>query len=164
MACSALLLVSAAFLFSQSPAASPQQEAPHWTASPIPNLKMAVLSGNPDANGPFILRLWAEKEVRIPPHSHARDENLNVVHGTMLAGRGDHFTQTSMHKLQPGEHVLVPKGVHHYALLEPGTEVEISGDGPFVNHWVDPAAMKDLMKGVDSASDRSKLKADQDKQ
>lgn len=164
MGYSATVLTFAALLFSQSPAVSSQEATLHWRPSPIPNLKMAVVSGNPDANGPFILRLCAEKEVRIPPHSHSTDEELTVIRGTMLAGKGDHFTQPSMHKLQAGEHASVPKGIHHYALLEPGAEVEISGDGPFANQWVDPAAAKDMMKGVDSASDRSKLKAEQDKQ
>lgn len=135
-----------------------------WKASDVPGLEMAVVSGDPDGNGPVVMRLRAQKEVRIPPHRHATNEHLRVITGTVAVGMGGREVASEMHEVQPGKDVLLPKGSPHYGVFEAGSEVEVRADGPFKMQWVDPAAAKAKQKDVDSNSERSKMKAEQEKQ
>ena len=48
--------------------------------------RVAVLLGDPSADGPFVIRLMLPKGYRIPPHSHSRDEQVTVISGTMYLG------------------------------------------------------------------------------
>jgi hypothetical protein len=137
----------------------------HWSATEIPNLSMAVVAGDPSVSGPFIVRLRAEKPAQLPPHSHANEVRLTVIHGTPELGDGDKFTPTALHKVDGGETVTLAKGGRHFASFSAGDEIEIRGDGPFSFQWADPKAVKALskMKDVQSVSERTKQKAEQDK-
>jgi quercetin dioxygenase-like cupin family protein len=136
----------------------------HWTPIAIPNVDMAVLSGNPTTNGPFVIRLRATKPARIPPHWHPTDEHLTVIAGTPSLGMGNHFVASALHPLHPGDYVQMPEETRHFAQFPAGTEVQLHGDGPFIINWVDPAAIKALKPNdVDSNSERTKMKAQQDK-
>jgi quercetin dioxygenase-like cupin family protein len=147
--------------------AQPANKAPgfHWSPTEIPNVTMAVVSGDPSAHGPFIVRLHADKAAQIPPHSHGSEERVTVISGSPKLGNGDKFAESALHKVAEGETVTLPKGGRHFAALDAGDEIEISGDGPFGFQWVDPKAVKALnkMKDVQSVSERSKEKAEQDK-
>jgi len=149
------------------------QDTPHkfvtrdqlqWKATAIPNLEMAVVSGDPSATGQYVLRFRATKPTRIPPHWHPVDEQLTVLTGAPGLGMGDHFVASALRTLRSGDFVLMPKDSRHFAQFTAGTEVQLHGEGPFITNWVDPKAIKALKpKDVDSVSERSKMKAEQDK-
>lgn len=136
----------------------------HWTPTEIPYLQMAIVSGDPSKSGPYVLRLRATKSVRIPAHSHPAAEQLTVLSGTAALGIGDRFVESGLRPLRPRDHATLPKETRHFAQLTAGTEIQVHGDGPFTTNWVDNAAVKALKPSdVDSASERSKMKAEQDK-
>lgn len=137
----------------------------HWSATDIPNLSMAVVAGDARGAGPFIVRLRAEKPLQLPPHSHSNEQRITVIHGTPEFGDGDKFTPAALRKVNQGETITLPKGNRHFASLNAGDEIELSGDAPFSFHWADPAAVKALskMKDVQSVSDRTQEKAEQKK-
>src|SRR5213592_4840758 len=76
--------------------------------------KLAVLSGDPEKSGPFVIRIRQPAGSKIPPHWHPKDEHVTVIKGTMFFGTGE--------KLQKGEAV-----------------VQVHGKGPFQVIYVNPA-------------------------
>lgn len=136
----------------------------HWTATAIPNLEMAVVSGDPAAAGPFVLRFRTLQQVRIPPHWYASDEHVTVLRGAPSLGVGERYLTTALRQLHSGEQVVMRKQQRYFALLNPGSEVQLQGDGPFTPNWVDASALKAIkQKDVESNSDRTRMKAEQDK-
>src|SRR5947207_10382113 len=59
-------------------------------APPVLNkgAQLAVLSGNPGAQGPFVIRLKMPAGYKIAPHWHPTDEHVTVISGTFSLGMG----------------------------------------------------------------------------
>ena len=91
---------------------------------------VAVLYGNPDKPGPFVIRIKSPDGYKVSPHYHASDENITVVQGTLLLGFGDTLDATKTTAVPTGGFYSIPKGVHHYATTKGETIVEISSMGP----------------------------------
>src|SRR5437879_4853633 len=51
--------------------------------------QLAVLTGNPGKKGPFVMRAKLPAGYKVPPHSHPSDENVTVLKGVFLIGRGE---------------------------------------------------------------------------
>src|SRR5689334_15934045 len=51
--------------------------------------QIAVLSGDPGKAGPYVLRAKLPDGYKIPPHWHPTDENVTVLKGTFVAGKGE---------------------------------------------------------------------------
>src|SRR5947209_899771 len=73
-------------------------------APPVLNkgAELAVLSGNPGAAGPFVIRLKMPAGYKIAPHWHPTDEHVTVVSGTFSLGMGDTFDAKATKTLNPG--------------------------------------------------------------
>ncbi len=109
-----------------------------WTTF-VPGVQMAVLSGDPNASGPYSLRLKMVGGNQIAPHWHPQDENLTVISGTLQVGMGDKFDASALKSLPVGSHALVPKEMRHYAKASGETVIELYGEGPFAINYVNPA-------------------------
>ena len=110
-------------------------------APPVLNkgAQLAVLSGNPGAAGPFVVRLKMPAGYKIAPHWHPTDEHVTVVAGTFALGMGDTFDPKAAKSLTPGGYALLPAEMHHYAWTQDGATVQVHGMGPFVLNYVNPA-------------------------
>jgi quercetin dioxygenase-like cupin family protein len=110
-------------------------------APPVLNkgAQLAVLSGNPGAAGPFVIRLKMPAGYKIAPHWHPTDEHVTVISGTFSLGMGDHFDEAATKPLAPGGYALLPAEMHHYAWTKDGATVQVHGMGPFVLNYVNPA-------------------------
>lgn len=104
-----------------------------------PGVKAAVLSGDPDKAGPFVLRIKSPAGAKVPPHWHPGDEHVTVVSGTFAVGMGDVFDAKKLVTLPPGSYALLPRDMHHFAQSKTATVVQIHGLGPFQVNFVDPA-------------------------
>ena len=82
-----------------SPAQMTWGEAP---PSLPPGAKMAVLYGDPNQPGPFIIRAKFPARYKIPAHWHPTDENVTVISGTLRMGMAD--------KLDPEQTQVFPAG------------------------------------------------------
>ncbi|MCB1498051.1 MAG: cupin domain-containing protein [Bauldia sp.] len=117
-------------------------EAMAWGDAPpvLPaGAKITVLSGNPMAEGPFVLRLKFPGGYEVPAHFHSGDELITVVSGTFGVGHGDKLDRAMGTVLPAGGFVEMPAGHHHYAWAETDTVVQIHGPGPFDMTYIDPA-------------------------
>ncbi len=114
-----------------------------WNPAPpiIPaGAKLAVLSGNPMSDGPFVMRLQLPRNYKLAPHSHSKTEDVTVLSGTLTMGMGDKVDVKSAKALGPGGFSHLPGGMTHYAIAGgKGTTVQITGVGPFDIKYVNPA-------------------------
>jgi quercetin dioxygenase-like cupin family protein len=103
-----------------------------WTAGSGPELgtKVAVLEGDPAKAGPYTVRLMIPSGGKFAPHSHRDVEHVTVISGTLLVGLGDVFDATKMKALPAGSYVVIPSGLHHFAMAQGDTVVQLHGTGP----------------------------------
>lgn len=126
-------------LFAVQPALA---QAPAWGPAPAvfpAGAKMAVMAGDPGKAALFTVRLDLPAGYKIAAHTHPADEFITVISGTFLLGMGDKLDAAKATKLQAGEFGTVGANMHHYALTQGRTIVQVHAMGPFVLTYVNPA-------------------------
>lgn len=112
-----------------------------WATTP-PSLpsgaEVAVLHGDPEKPGAFVLRLKLPKGYKIAPHMHNQSEDLTVISGSLRLGLGPAADRASVETLPAGSFSSMPHGVVHYALVNEDSVVQISGSGPWNIEYVNP--------------------------
>jgi quercetin dioxygenase-like cupin family protein len=117
-------------------------DAVKWGPAPpsLPKGAMiAVLSGDPSKDGPYVLRLKMPTDYKIPAHHHPTTENVTVLSGSFHAGMGDKLDADKGQTFAPGGFVSLPAGMNHYAWATAETVVQVHGDGPFAIVYVNAA-------------------------
>lgn len=113
-----------------------------WGPAP-PSLQkgaeLAVVSGNPAAAGPFVIRLKVPAGYKIAPHWHPTDEHVTVISGTFAVGMGEKFDAKTMKEMPAGSYGMLPAEMRHYAMAKTAAIVQVHGTGPFVLNYVNPA-------------------------
>jgi quercetin dioxygenase-like cupin family protein len=99
----------------------------------------AVVAGDPSKPGPFVIRAKLPDGYKVPSHSHPDDENVTVLSGTLMAGKGDKLGADSAVALPTGSFVRMPKGMHHFVWAKGETVIQIHGTGPFQITYVNPS-------------------------
>jgi ketosteroid isomerase-like protein len=111
-----------------------------WGAAP-PSLpagaKMAVISGDPSKEGPFVIRGQLPANYVIAPHWHPTDEHLTVLTGTIAMGMGDKVEKGE--ELGVGGYAALPAQMHHWLTTKTAATVQVHGMGPFQINYVNPA-------------------------
>jgi len=98
-----------------------------------------IIAGDPSASGPYVVRLKMPDGYKIPPHWHPTDENVTVIKGTFMAGKGEKFSAEGSETLPAGSFVRMPKQMRHFAWAKGETIVQVHGMGPFEITYVNPA-------------------------
>ncbi len=101
--------------------------------------KLALISGDPGSPEPFTVRLQFPNGYRVAPHTHPTDEHVTVLSGTLAAGMGDAFDEKALSDLAPGSYAVMSATMPHYVMARGTTVVQVSGLGPFVVNYVNPA-------------------------
>lgn len=101
--------------------------------------ELAVISGNPAAAGPFVIRLKMPAGYRIAPHWHPTDEHVTVISGTFALGMGDKVDAKAMKEMGAGSYGMLPAEMRHYAMAKTAAIVQVHGTGPFVLNYVNTA-------------------------
>ena len=135
-----LSLLASATLAAQNPAANNQMpialtpEAVEWTtASPdLPaGSKMAILEGDPSAQGMFTIRLRLPAGSAIPPHWHLRQERVTILTGAVDLGMGPVANGGSVTRFRAGSFFLTPPRIMHFLYFPEATEMQVTGVGPW---------------------------------
>jgi len=101
--------------------------------------KSAVLVGDPDKPGPYVMRIKVPPNASVPPHSHPDTENITVLAGSFGIGQGDKFDKSKGTMLGVGSFYMLPGNTVHYAWSGPkGVTLQIHGDGPSGMTMVEP--------------------------
>ncbi len=141
------LLVPATVLMALTPAlhaqgASAKAPALQWGPAPAvfpKGAKMAVVSGDPGKAAMFTVELAMPDGYRLPPHFHPTDESVEVKQGTFMFAMGDTFDAAKTKPMKVGDKGAIPAKMHHFALTKGATIVAVTGMGPFVMTYVNPA-------------------------
>jgi quercetin dioxygenase-like cupin family protein len=101
----------------------------------INGAEMAVLQGDPEMAGEYVIRFRTQREIFVPLHWHRNDEHIKVVSGPFRLSINNERSE-----LAPGSSVVIPAGIHHCAWYAVGTMVQVSGMGPFESIYLDPVS------------------------
>ncbi|GAA4712752.1 cupin domain-containing protein [Sphingomonas lutea] len=135
----ALLLGITTLLISSAAPAQMNADQLEWGPPPagLPDGALfAVLAGNPEQPGPFVIRLRFPPGYKILPHRHSGDEQITVLSGEVSLGRGRSYSERKATKLTRGGFSPEPPNTDHYAFTKEGVEIQIAGQGPFTIAYV----------------------------
>jgi quercetin dioxygenase-like cupin family protein len=104
-----------------------------------PGAHAAVLMGDPGKAAPFVIRAKLPDGYKVPPHWHSQDENITVLKGTFIAGKGEKLNADAADAMPVGSFVSMPKGMRHVAIAKGETIIQIHGMGPFDITYVNPS-------------------------
>jgi len=112
-----------------------------------PGAQLAVLEGDPMAStGDFTVRFKMPAGYKIAPHTHPARENVTVLSGTLKVGMGDKFDEAKMMAFGAGSFAYLDPEMHHYAMADGETVIQIHGMSPlkiiYINPQDDPSAGK----------------------
>ncbi|HLI16704.1 MAG TPA: cupin domain-containing protein [Rhodanobacteraceae bacterium] len=114
-----------------------------WMPAPPvipPGVQLAVLRGDPFAEGIFTIRLKIPPHYTFPPHWHPTAESFSVLSGTLFIGMGDNVDRSKAKALPAMSFAALPAVHHHYAYTgDQGTVIDLTGYGPFQIYYVNPA-------------------------
>lgn len=95
------------------------------------NYSMAVLYGNPEKAGYYVVRLKLPPHWTFGVHYHPSQENITVISGTFYAGLGSKMDKSKVTAFPAGSFAAMPANVRHYALTKSeGAVIQIDGQGP----------------------------------
>ncbi len=100
--------------------------------------EVAVITGNPGAEGVFTLRIRMPDAYEIPPHWHPATENITVIEGTFNVGMGNAFDRASTTALSTGAYAVMQPESRHFAWTSGTTIVQLHGVGPWQINYVNP--------------------------
>jgi len=100
--------------------------------------ELAVLVGDPFADGPYLIRVRVAHGVRLMPHRHPEDRVYTVISGIFYIGLGDVFDASLLTAYAPGAVVVLPGGQSHFHCALRGEYVsQVAGIGPLGLDYVD---------------------------
>lgn len=101
--------------------------------------KVAVLEGDPSAEGPFTLRIKMPPNYTIPAHTHPGTERVTVLDGTLDLAVGEHLDREHAKSFGPGALVVMDPGLPMigYSGDEP-LVIQLNGEGPWGIDYLDP--------------------------
>jgi hypothetical protein len=101
--------------------------------------QLAVLEGNPFADGLYTMRLKMPAGYRIPPHWHKKFEHVTVISGTFNLGMGDTFDASKATAMPAGTFGFLAPKMNHFAFASEPTVIQLHGDGPWGINYVNAA-------------------------
>jgi quercetin dioxygenase-like cupin family protein len=118
----------------------PPQEIKWGPAPPVlpPGAQAAVLFGDPDEEGLFVLRLKFPAGYSVGPHTHPVDEIVTVISGTFYKGMGETADPSKARPLPAGSFFALPPDTAHYVFMEEETVIQISTVGPWGLTYINP--------------------------
>jgi hypothetical protein len=99
----------------------------------------AVLAGDPSKAVAYVIRAKLPDGYKVPPHWHPTDENVTVIKGTLMVGKGDKFNANASEALPAGSFMRMPKEMHHFAWARGETIIQVHGMGPFEFNYINAA-------------------------
>jgi quercetin dioxygenase-like cupin family protein len=138
----AVAIATAGLAQAHEPPPPARPEAITWAPAPpvLPEgAQIAVFSGNPSAEGPFVLHLKLPSGYEVPAHIHSGDELITVILGEFNVGHGKKLDRGATMALPAGGFIEMPAGHPHFAWSGSETIVQIHGPGPFDIQYIDPS-------------------------
>jgi quercetin dioxygenase-like cupin family protein len=119
-----------------------QTNALKWGPAPPglpPGAQIAVVTGDPGKDVPYVVRAKLPPGYKIAPHTHPTDENVTILSGTFHIGMGDKFDTKKGEAVRAGGFFIAQTGMQHFGWSTGPTVIQIHGRGPFAINYVNPA-------------------------
>ena len=111
-----------------------------WRACP-PNLpagcELAVLEGNPQAEGLFTVRFRVGGDFMMPPHTHPREERVTVLAGQMSVAFGRDASHEDANHFGAGDYYVNARNAIHTVWADEPSVIQITGIGPWEANFVE---------------------------
>jgi len=93
--------------------------------------RLAVLVGDPQQDGPYVIRVKVPRGTKLMPHKHAEDRIYTVISGVFYIGLGETFDEALLEAFGPGTLVVLPAGQAHFHWAKSGEYItQVSAIGP----------------------------------
>lgn len=112
-----------------------------WKAAPSdlpPGAEVAILYGDPQSAGPFVVRLRAPAGYQVPAHKHADLETVTVISGVLRYGEGSLLDPRMESFVHAGDFFAAPAGMSHWIAVNQDAVVQVNGVGPWKIDYTDP--------------------------
>jgi hypothetical protein len=116
-----------------------------WKPFPAfpPQVRLAVVVGQPSEPGPYTIRVKVPEGVKLMPHRHPEDRVYTVISGIFYIGLGDEFDADKLKPYPPGAVIVFPGSRSHFHWAKSGEYVtQVTAIGPlgleYVNSKDDP--------------------------
>jgi len=143
----ALILLLGTAVVAPAPIASAEEAhqvvlAENLKWSTVPTLpkgsEIAVLAGDPAADGLFVLRVRSPEGTVFAPHWHSQAEQVTVIEGTFHVGKGEQLDRSAADAVPAGGFFMMPREMRHFGWVEGTTVLQVAGMGPFDINYVNP--------------------------
>ena len=105
-----------------------------------PEVRLAILVGDPNEAGPYAIRVKVPAGVRMMPHRHPEDRIHTVISGIFYIGLGETFDERKLSAYASGSLVVLPGGQPHFHWAKSGEYVsQVTALGPLGLEYVEPA-------------------------
>ena len=113
-----------------------------WKPFPAfpPAARLAVLVGDPQKPGPYVIRVKVPKDTRLMPHKHPEDRIYTVISGVFYIGLGETFDESRLQAFVPGSIVVLPGNQPHFHWAKSGEYItQVNAIGPLGLEYIDSA-------------------------
>lgn len=117
-------------------------ESMKWQDGPAslpPGAKIAILDGDPNKPGPFVMRFKFPDGYRVAPHTHPKPERVTVISGVLQIGMGEKYDAAKTEPMPAGTFGTWPAGMKHYGWFKGETVIQLHGEGPWTVNYLDPS-------------------------
>jgi quercetin dioxygenase-like cupin family protein len=105
-----------------------------------PAARLAVLIGDPQQAGPYVIRVHLPMGTRMMPHKHSEDRIYTVISGVFYIGLGEEFDESRLQAFAPGSVIVLPGDQPHFHWAKSGEYItQVSAIGPLGLEYVDAA-------------------------
>ena len=84
-----------------------------FAAFPAP-VRLAIVVGQPDEAGMYVIRVKVPHGVKLMPHKHPEDRVYTVISGIFYIGLGDEFDIEKLEAYPPGAVIVLPGNTAHF--------------------------------------------------
>jgi quercetin dioxygenase-like cupin family protein len=113
-----------------------------WRSFPAfpPEARLAVLVGDPQKPGPYVIRVRLPSGARMMPHKHPEDRVYTVLSGVFYIGLGETFDEEKLVAFPAGALIVLPGGQPHFHWAKSGEYItQVTAIGPLGLEYVDSA-------------------------
>jgi quercetin dioxygenase-like cupin family protein len=104
-----------------------------------PSVRLAIVVGQPSETGPYVIRVWVPRGVKLLPHRHPEDRVYTVISGVFYIGLGDRFDPDELQAYPPGSVIVLPGNTSHFHWAKSGDYItQVTAIGPLGLDYVDP--------------------------
>jgi len=112
----------------------------NWKPGTVPGTENASIYGDQTKPARYLFQAKFPPKFVVRPHSHPDERFYTVLAGTWYIGFGTTFDESKLIALPAGSFYTEPANVPHFVATKgEGAVVQIGGNGPSRQIWVNPA-------------------------